>query len=799
MVFRAFTGRFLGALLLAAIILLGIASVKFALAIQEQRAALERTSRYDVAFSASQAVNEYARLITRIAELAIGSGDVSVDDVVLRYAILQSRYKTMNQGDIVDFIGQDPWRSRVIADFKAALDAAGPYIPQADKPEANARLLAILMPLESDFVGLASEANTYNGQLVADDQYALFRLHQRFSALTVGLLMASFLLILLLYWNNRLLGKTSSELKSAARVLKTTQEQLRLQNRIFHIALQNMSQGLCMFDTAGRIQVVNRRLFEIFDIKNAAIHDDWTIADLVQQIGKNKRPDLESATLLSRASTSEEADQSNIALNDGSIIQVARCGLADGGTLLTCEDVTERTIAQERVAHLARHDFLTDLPNRNMLQQFIEDALASSARTGEKLAVLCLDLDKFKNVNDTLGHAVGDKILRQVAQRITGVCRDGDLVSRIGGDEFIVVEVGVTSRTDPENLADRIIKSLVEPFEIEGKELRTGTSIGIAMAPDNSTDAETLLKYADTALYAAKSQGGGRRAFFEKSLQTKLDARQKLEIELKSANFDDEFYIEYQPQVETRSCRIKGVEALLRWNSPRCGFVSPAEFIPVAEETGMIGRLGEWALKKACADATQWPDDISLAVNVSPIQFTGNNFVAMLSSALAETGLPPHRIELEITESLFLAEDEATLQAMTALKATGIRIALDDFGTGYSALSYIHKFPIDKIKIDRSFVFGLENERTQNLEIVRAIVAMADSLGIETLAEGVETPVQLTLVTAAGCRQVQGFLFSRSVSAKTILAMTRGDCKLPPDGPPLPEAERQSALRIVAG
>lgn len=793
MVFRAFTGRFLGALLLGAIILLGIASVKFALAIQEQRAALERTSRYDVAFSASQAVNEYARLITRIAEMAIGSGDVSVDDVVLRYAILQSRYKTMNQGDIVDFIGQDPWRSRVIADFKAALDAAGPYIPQADEPEANARLLAILKPLEADFVGLASEANTYNGQLVADDQRALFRLHQRFSALTVGLLMASFLLILLLYWNNRLLGKTSSELKSAARVLKTTQEQLRLQNRIFHIALQNMSQGLCMFDSTGCIQVVNRRLFEIFDIKNAAIHDDWTIADLVQQIGKNKRPDLESATLLSRASTSEEADQSNIALNDGSIIQVARCGLADGGTLLTCEDVTERTIAQERVAHLARHDSLTDLPNRNMLQQFIEDALASSARTGEKLAVLCLDLDKFKNVNDTLGHAVGDKILRQVAQRITGVCRDGDLVSRIGGDEFIVVEVGVTSRTDPENLADRIIKSLVEPFEIEGKELRTGTSIGIAMAPDNSTDAETLLKYADTALYAAKSQGGGRRAFFEKSLQAKLDARQKLEIELKSANFDDEFYIEYQPQVETRSCRIKGVEALLRWNSPRCGFVSPAEFIPVAEETGMIGRLGEWALKKACADATQWPDDISLAVNVSPIQFTGNNFVAMLSSALAETGLPPHRIELEITESLFLAEDEATLQAMTALKAAGIRIALDDFGTGYSALSYIHKFPIDKIKIDRSFVLGLENERTQNLEIVRAIVAMADSLGIETLAEGVETPVQLALVTAAGCRQVQGFLFSRSVSAKTILAMTRGDCKLPP------EAERGSALRIVAG
>ncbi|HSG95995.1 MAG TPA: EAL domain-containing protein, partial [Afifellaceae bacterium] len=449
-------------------------------------------------------------------------------------------------------------------------------------------------------------------------------------------------------------------------------------------------------------------------------------------------------------------------------------------------------------AHLARHDSLTDLPNRNMLQQFIEDALARSAETGEKLAVLCLDLDNFKNVNDTLGHAVGDKVLRQVGQRISGVCRSDNLVSRIGGDEFIVVQVGVSGRGDPEILADRIIESLVDPFEIDGKELRTGTSIGIAMSPDNSSDAETLLKFADTALYAAKSRGRGKKAFFEKSLQAKLDARQKLELELKTANFDDEFYVEYQPQVETRSGRIKGVEALLRWTSPRRGSVSPTEFIPVAEEIGMIGRLGEWALNKACADAMQWPDDICLAVNVSPMQFTGDDFVATLSDALAETGLAPHRIELEITESLFLAEDDATLQAMTALKAAGIRIALDDFGTGYSALSYIHKFPIDKIKIDRSFVLGLENDRTQNLEIVRAIVAMADSLGIETLAEGVENEVQLALITAAGCHQVQGFHFARPASVRKITALTAGDCILPVR-PHLPEAKQKPPLRIVAG
>jgi diguanylate cyclase (GGDEF)-like protein len=795
---KAFTGRFLGALLLGAIILLGIASIKFALAIQEQRAALERTSRYDVAFSASQAVHEYARLITRIAVLASGNADAGVDDVVLRYEILKSRYNTLDQGDFVDFTRKDPWRARLIADFKAVLDAAGPDIPQADDPHANARLLAILKPLESEFVGLASEANSYNGLLVADDQQALFNLHQHFSALTVGLIMAGLLLILVLFSNNRLLGKTSSELKSAAAVLETTQEQLRLQNRIFHIALNNMSQGLCMVDSAGRVQVVNRRLFEIFEIRNAAIHDDWTIADLVHNIGKKKRPDLESTILLCRAGASEEGDQSDIRLSDGSIIQVARRGIADGGTVLTCEDVTERTIAQERVAHLARHDSLTDLPNRNMLQQFIEDALARSAETGEKLAVLCLDLDNFKNVNDTLGHAIGDKILRQVGQRISSVCRGGNLVSRIGGDEFVVVQVGVAGRTDPEKLADRIIESLVDPFEIDGKELRTGTSIGIAMAPDNSADAETLLKFADTALYAAKSQGRGKMVFFEKSLQAKLDARQQLELELKIANFDDEFRIEYQPQVETRSGRIKGVEALLRWTSPRRGGVSPAEFIPVAEEIGMIGRLGEWALKKACADAMRWPDDISLAVNVSPIQFTGDDFVATLSEALAETGLAPHRIELEITESLFLAEDDATLQAMNALKAAGIRIALDDFGTGYSALSYIHKFPIDKIKIDRSFVLGLENDRTQNLEIVRAIVAMADSLGIETLAEGVENEGQLSLVAAAGCHQVQGFHFARSVSAQEILAMTAGDCTLS-GKTPLPEANQRLPLRVVAG
>ena len=798
MIFKAFAGRFFGALLLGAIILLGIASVKIAVAIQEHRAALERTSRYDVAFSASQGVTEYVRLITRVAEIAAGNADASVDDVVLRYEILKSRYNTMGQGDFVDFSRKDPWRSRLIADFKATLDAAGPYIPQADDPQANARLLAILKPLESEFVGLASEANSYNGRLVADDQQALYGLHQRFSALTAGLIIASLLLITLIYWNSRLLGKTSSELKTAATGLEATEERLRVQNRIFHIALNNMSQGLCMVDSAGRIQVVNRRLFKIFEIADAALQRNWTIADLVRQIGRKKRPDLESTILLCRAGTSEEGDQSDIRLSDGSIIQVARRGLADGGTVLTCEDVTERTVAQERVAHLARHDSLTDLPNRNMLQQFVEDALARCAETGEKLAVLCLDLDNFKNVNDTLGHAVGDKILRQVGQRISSVCRGGNLVSRIGGDEFIVVQVNVGDRTDPEKLADRIIESLVDPFNIDGKELRTGTSIGIAMSPDNSSDAETLLKYADTALYAAKSRGRGMKAFFEKSLQAKLDARQQLELELKTANFDDEFRVEYQPQVETRSCRIKGVEALLRWNSPRLGSVSPTEFIPVAEEIGMIGHLGKWALKKACADAMHWPDDISLAVNVSPIQFTGTDFVATLSEALAETGLAPHRIELEITESLFLAEDDATLQAMTALKAAGVRIALDDFGTGYSALSYIHKFPIDKIKIDRSFVLGLENDRTQNLEIVRAIVAMADSLGIESLAEGVENEEQLALVTAAGCRQIQGFHFARSVSAQEILAMTSDDCTLP-GGPALPEAERQSALRMAAG
>ncbi len=794
---KVFTGRFFGALLLGAIILLGIASIKIALEIQAHRSALERASRYDIAFSASQAVHEYARLVARIAELASGHADVSVDDVVLRYEILKSRYQTLNQGDFVDFAQRDPWRVQLMADFKAALDAAEPFIPEANDRGANARLLAILKPLESDFVGLASYANTYNGDLVAEDQQTLFSLNRRFTTSTAGLVVAGLLLLLLIYWNNHLLANTSLELQSAAAVLQATQERLRLQNRIFHIALNNMSQGLCMVDASGRVQVVNRRLFEIFQIRNAALQDDWAITDLVRQFGANKRPDLESTILLCRATASEEGDRSEIRLSDGSVIQVARRGLTGGGIVLTCEDVTERTIAQERVAHLARHDSLTDLPNRNTLQQFIEEALSRSAETGERLAVLCLDLDNFKSINDTLGHAIGDKILRQVAKRISTVSRHGNLVSRIGGDEFIVVQVGVAGRADPEKLAGRIIDRLSEPFEIDGKELRTGTSIGVALAPDNGTDAETLLKFADTALYAAKSQGRGKMAFFEKSLQARLDARQQLELELKTANFDAEFRVEYQPQVDARSHRIKGVEALVRWHSPQRGLVPPNEFISVAEEIGMIGRLGEWVLKRACADATQWPDDIGLAVNVSPIQFTGTDFVATLSDALAETGLAAHRIELEITESLFLAEDEATLQAMNALKAAGIGIALDDFGTGYSALSYIHKFPIGKIKIDRSFVFGLENAQTQNLEIVRAIVAMADSLGIETVAEGVENETQLALITAAGCRQAQGFYFSRSVSARDILAMTADDYALAV-GPDLPQDEGQPALRLAA-
>jgi diguanylate cyclase (GGDEF)-like protein/PAS domain S-box-containing protein len=433
------------------------------------------------------------------------------------------------------------------------------------------------------------------------------------------------------------------------------------------------------------------------------------------------------------------------------------------------EDVTERKQSEERIAHLAHYDALTDLPNREFFRQQIEQSL-KQVRRGEQLAVLYLDLDKFKSVNDTLGHQGGDELLKTVAERLRACLRETDIVARLGGDEFAIVQTAVTNPTDVTDLVKRIQDAIRAPCELSGHELTADTSIGIAMAPGDGTEPDQLLKNADLAMYGAKADGRGTYRFFEADMDARMKARRTLEFDLRQAVMCGEFELHYQPLVNIRENKIVGCEALLRWLHPTRGMVSPAEFISIAEETGIINQLGEWVLRTACAEAATWPDHLMVTVNVSPVQFKHDNLVQLVVSALAASRLPAERLELEITESVLLHDNETTLLMLHQLKQLGVRIAMDDFGTGYSSLNYLRRFPFDKIKIDRSFIKDV-TEPDGSVAIVQAVVSIAESRNIVTTAEGVETQEQLDVLRTLGCTEMQGYLFSKPKPAAEIIRM----------------------------
>jgi diguanylate cyclase (GGDEF)-like protein/PAS domain S-box-containing protein len=422
------------------------------------------------------------------------------------------------------------------------------------------------------------------------------------------------------------------------------------------------------------------------------------------------------------------------------------------------EDVTERTRANERIAHLAHYDALTDLPNRVLFREHLEQSL-KWIRRGQRLAVLYLDIDQFKSVNDTLGHPVGDELLKAVASRLRSCLRETDIVARLGGDEFAIIQTAVEDPTDVSNLAKRLHQAIQAPFDLAGHHLVTNTSIGIALAPYDGTDPDQLLKNADLAMYGAKADGRGTYRFFEPDMDARVKARRALEFDLREAIMCGGFELHYQPLVDVQNNIISGCEALVRWRHPARGLIAPAEFIAVAEDTGLINQLGEWVLRTACAEAMQWPSDIKVAVNVSPVQFKSGNIVQTVISALATTRLPARRLELEITEAVLIRDDEKVLAVLHQLRNLGVRIAMDDFGTGYSSLSYLQRFPFDKIKIDRSFIKDL-GEPDGSLAIVQAVVGIAKSRNITTTAEGVETAAQLESLRTIGCNEAQGYLFS---------------------------------------
>ena len=448
--------------------------------------------------------------------------------------------------------------------------------------------------------------------------------------------------------------------------------------------------------------------------------------------------------------------------------------------LVAMVDVTERKQAEARIAYMAQHDALTGLPNRVLFHEGLDAALAQIGHRGGMLAVHCLDLDHFKSVNDTLGHPIGDELLRVVAERLKAELRDGDLVARLGGDEFAVIQTNIAHPGAAGELAAKLIAAVSANYNIQHHEVVIGASIGIALAPNDGDATDALLRNADMALYRAKAEGRGTSHFFEAEMDRRIQARRILELDLRKAFANGEFDLHYQPLVNLHADRISGFEALLRWHHPERGMVLPDEFIALAEEIGLIGPLGDWVLRQACTEAARWPGDLKIAVNLSPAQFRTRGVVQAVLSALAYSGLPPHRLELEITESVLLAETEANLAILHQLREIGARISMDDFGTGYSSLSYLRSFPFDKIKIDRSFVRDLA-ERPDCMAIIRAVAGLGASLGISTTAEGVETRAQLDRLRAEGCTEAQGFLFSAPRPAADItglLAIEKAEAKV---------------------
>ena len=441
--------------------------------------------------------------------------------------------------------------------------------------------------------------------------------------------------------------------------------------------------------------------------------------------------------------------------------------MTEGGWVATFEDVTDQRRAQARIAHMARHDGLTNLPNRYAFRERIQEALKECAESGSMLAVMCLDLDNFKEVNDTLGHPTGDALLCAAAERLAGCIRDADMVARFGGDEFAILQSHIDRFDDAERLAGRLVDEMRKPFLIDGELVYATASLGIAIAPKHGNDPDMLQKNADLALYAAKADGRRTYRFFESEMDERLTNRHILERDLRQAIAAGELDLHYQPVVDLRTMKPTGLEALLRWTHKVHGVVPPSKFIPVAEESGLIGDIGRWVLAEACADATRWPDHLKVSVNLSAAQFTHGDIVEDVRGALGRAGLLPGRLVVEITESLLLTESMSTLDTLHRLKALGIDIAMDDFGTGYSSLSYLRKYPFDRIKIDRAFL-NSTGRTDQNAAIIQTIVQLGAALGMTTVAEGVETEKDLEMLLAAGCLEGQGYLFSPPVPRERV-------------------------------
>ena len=553
--------------------------------------------------------------------------------------------------------------------------------------------------------------------------------------------------------HSHLLSEENTTLK---RSLVATKEDLAEQQRLFGIVLDNLPQGLSVFDAEQRLIVCNTRFRQVFGFSVEAASPGASLKTLISMIRGTERIE-KKVSRLRAATEGGHIRHREWIMEDGRTIQSVITVLPDGSNISIHADVTEDRKAAERIAYLAHHDPLTGLPNRISLRERIDAALAA-CKPDEQIALVHLNLDRFKSINNTLGVSAGDKILRQVAERIR-MSAGGNVLARLGSDEFAILQSGRQQPWNVTALADQIRRELSEPFFRGDKAVELSVSMGIAISPQDGIETDTLLKYAGVALSHAKSSGGKGERFFTAEMEAQIEARHTLEADLRKAIEGEEFELHYQPLYDLGQQKICGFEALLRWNHPTRGRVPPMEFIPLAEEVGLVVDIGRWVIRRACRDAMDWPEDIKVAVNVSAIQFTNSDLPSDVAASLAEAGLPANRLEIEITESVLMENLDEALPVLHALKQSGIRIGMDDFGTGYSSLSYLRRFPFDKIKIDKSFVNGIVEDK-EAFAIMRAIILLGDALGMRVTVEGVETAEQLAMLQREACDEIQGYHIS---------------------------------------
>jgi diguanylate cyclase (GGDEF)-like protein/PAS domain S-box-containing protein len=562
----------------------------------------------------------------------------------------------------------------------------------------------------------------------------------------------------------------------ATRIKRAEAAAAEAESRTRTMIVESLSQGILMFNAEDKLELRNSHYDKLFPAVGSLIRAGMDYEDILRaELDPTINSDLlsidakdELTDRLKRHGESHLVYERKLA--DDRYILVNEYRSADQRTVVLYTDISELKVREKKIRHLAHHDSLTGLPNRVLFREKLEDAL-QQARSGKTMvSVMCLDLDRFKSVNDTLGHHVGDLLLQEVARRVQGCLRNGDIAARLGGDEFAIIMPTIANQEAPTSLAWRILDALAQPVMIQDQTIVSGTSIGIALSEEESVTSDSILKNADLALYRAKSDGRGTFRYFESEMDAKAQARRMMEIELRAAIATDALQVHYQPLVDVYTSQLIGVEALARWTHPKKGAIPPSDFIPLAEETGLIAPIGYFVLRRACMDASGWPPDVRIAVNISPAQFRDKNFVNVVKGIIEETGIRASRIELEITESMLLRNTDSNLATLHELKAIGIRISMDDFGTGYSSLGNLRSFPFDKIKIDKSFIGDL-NKTPDAAAIIRAVLSLGRSLGMTTTAEGVETRDQLAYLRAEGCLEVQGHYYAKALPNKDIHAL----------------------------